>query len=94
MNLTTFRIGFVPLLDMAPIAIAHEMGFAAAEGLALDLHRAPSWSSLRDMLLWGQVDAAQMLAPVPVAMALGGTAGYFAGHVDQWRCHWCCTNSG
>ncbi len=71
MNLTTFRIGFVPLLDMAPIAIAHEMGFAAAEGLALDLHRAPSWSSLRDMLLWGQVDAAQMLAPVPVAMALG-----------------------
>ncbi|TQM92932.1 CmpA/NrtA family ABC transporter substrate-binding protein [Roseinatronobacter monicus] len=71
MNLTTFRIGFVPLLDMAPIAIAHEMGFAAAEGLALELHRAPSWSSLRDMLLWGQVDAAQMLAPVPVAMALG-----------------------
>ncbi|MGY6704425.1 CmpA/NrtA family ABC transporter substrate-binding protein [Roseinatronobacter sp.] len=71
MNLTTCRVGFVPLLDMAPIVIAHEMGFAAAEGLALDLQRAPSWSSLRDMLLWGQVDAAHMLAPVPVAMALG-----------------------
>ncbi len=71
MNLTRFRIGFVPLLDMAPIVIARDMGFAAAEGLALDLQRAPSWSSLRDMLLWGQVEAAQMLAPVPVAMALG-----------------------
>ncbi|MCC5958451.1 CmpA/NrtA family ABC transporter substrate-binding protein [Roseinatronobacter sp. S2] len=71
MNLTTCRIGFVPLLDMAPIVVAHEMGFAQAEGLGLDLQRAPSWSSLRDMLLWGQVDAAQMLAPVPVAMALG-----------------------
>ena len=71
MNLTPLRVGFVPLLDMAPIVIAHEMGFAQAEGLGFDLKRAPSWSSLRDMLLWGQVDAAQMLAPVPVAMALG-----------------------
>ncbi|MBQ0751888.1 MAG: ABC transporter substrate-binding protein [Roseovarius sp.] len=71
MNLTTLRVGFVPLLDMAPIVIAHEMGFAAEEGLGLDLQHAPSWSSLRDMLLWGQVDAAQMLAPLPVAMALG-----------------------
>lgn len=71
MNTATLRVGFVPLLDMAPLAIAHEMGFAADEGLALSLTRAPSWSSLRDMLLWGQVDAAQMLAPVPVAMALG-----------------------
>jgi len=71
MNLTPLRIGFVPLLDMAPIVVAHEFGFAGAEGLALELVRAPSWSSLRDMLLWGQVDAAQMLAPVPVAMALG-----------------------
>ena len=71
MNLTPLRIGFVPLLDVAPIAIAHELGFAQSEGLALGLHRAPSWSSLRDMLIWGRVDAAQMLAPVPVAMALG-----------------------
>ncbi|MGP9790838.1 CmpA/NrtA family ABC transporter substrate-binding protein [Roseinatronobacter sp. NSM] len=71
MNLTPLRLGFVPLLDMAPIVIAREMGFAQAEGLGLELMRAPSWSSLRDMLLWGQVDAAQMLAPVPVAMAMG-----------------------
>lgn len=71
MNLTSLRVGFVPLLDMAPVVVAHEMGFAAEEGLGLDLRRAPSWSSLRDMLLWGQVDAAQMLAPLPVAMALG-----------------------
>lgn len=71
MNLPVIRVGFVPLLDMAPIAVAHELGFAAAEGVELALTRAPSWSSLRDMLLWGHVDAAQMLAPVPVAMALG-----------------------
>ena len=71
MNLRSLNVGFVPLLDMAPIVIAQEMGFAQSEGLALSLHRAPSWSSLRDMLLWGQVQAAHMLAPVPIAMALG-----------------------
>ena len=71
MSLTDLRIGFVPLLDMAPLAIAQEFGFAQTEGLTLDLRAAPSWSSLRDMLLWGQVDAAHILAPLPVAMALG-----------------------
>ena len=65
------RVGFVPLLDMAPLVVAHEIGFAAEEGLVLDLIGAPSWSMLRDMLVYGQVEAAQMLAPVPVAMALG-----------------------
>ena len=78
MNMATLRLGFVPLLDMAPLAIAHEMGFAAAEGLALELARAPSWASLRDMLLWGQVEAAQMLAPVPVALALGRVRGWIS----------------
>lgn len=71
MSATTLRLGFVPLLDMAPLAVAQVMGFAAAEGLELDLCAAPSWSSLRDMLLWGQVEAAHMLAPLPIAVALG-----------------------
>jgi len=71
MNPTPLRIGFVPLLDVAPLAIAHELGFASAEGLELNLRAAPSWSSLRDMLLWGQIEAAHMLAPLPVAMTMG-----------------------
>lgn len=69
-------IGFIPLVDAAPLIVAQEMGFAAQEGLALNLVRAPSWSRLRDMLVFGQVDAAHMLSPVPVASALGlGGAG-------------------
>ncbi len=63
--------GFIPLVDAAPLIVAQEMGFAAEEGLTLELTRAPSWSSLRDMLSFGQVDAAHMLSPVPVAAALG-----------------------
>ena len=64
-------VGYMPLVDAAPLIVAQEMGFAAEEGLELDLKRAPSWSSLRDMLSFGQVDAAHMLSPVPVAAALG-----------------------
>jgi ABC-type nitrate/sulfonate/bicarbonate transport system substrate-binding protein len=80
MMAAALRVGFVPLLDMAPLVVAEAMGFAAAEGLALELRAAPSWSSLRDMLLWGQVDAAHMLAPLPIAMALG--LGAPAGRLD------------
>lgn len=69
-------VGFMPLVDAAPLIVAQEMGFAAEEGLTLALRKAPSWSSLRDMLSFGQVDAAHMLSPVPVATALGlGGAG-------------------
>ncbi len=69
----TVRIsaGYIPLVDAAPFIVAHEMGFAAEEGIELDLKAAPSWSSLRDMLSFGQVDAAHMLSPVPVAAAMG-----------------------
>ena len=64
-------VAYMPLVDAAPLIIAQEMGFAEAEGIALDLIAAPSWSSVRDMLAFGRVDAAHLLSPVPVAMALG-----------------------
>lgn len=76
MKTTSLPVGYIPLVDAAPLIVAQEMGFAAQEGLSFDLRRAPSWSSLRDMLAFGQVDAAHMLAPVPIATALGlGSAG-------------------
>jgi len=75
MKKTRLDVGFVPLLDAAPLIIAQEMGFAAEEGLTLDFHSAPSWSSARDALSFGKVAAAHMLAPVPVAMALGLGSG-------------------
>ncbi|QBF30032.1 CmpA/NrtA family ABC transporter substrate-binding protein [Thalassococcus sp. S3] len=71
MNLHLLRAGFIPLVDAAPLIVAHEIGFAEEEGLALDLRKAPSWSTLRDMVALGQIEAAHMLSPVPVATALG-----------------------
>ncbi|SCZ71150.1 NitT/TauT family transport system ATP-binding protein [Epibacterium ulvae] len=71
MSVETLRLGYVPLVDAAPYIIAHEIGFAEEEHLALDLCAAPSWSALRDWLAVGQVDAAHMLSVLPVALALG-----------------------
>lgn len=71
MKLVKLPVAYVPLVDAAPLIVASEMGFAREEGIELDLIAAPSWSSVRDMLAFGRVDAAHMLSPVPVAMALG-----------------------
>lgn len=71
MSPSRLTLGYVPLVDAAPLLVAQTLGFAREEGLDLTLTPAPSWSTLRDMLGSGQVDAAQMLAPVPVAMAMG-----------------------
>ncbi len=71
MSQTVLNCGYVPLVDCAPLVIAKELGFAAEQGLALNLVRQPSWSALRDMLALGHLDAAQMLSPMPVAMSIG-----------------------
>ncbi len=65
------KIGFIPLLDVAPYVIAREIGFAEEEALSFDMLKAPSWSTLRDWLAIGSVEAAHMLSPVPVVSALG-----------------------
>lgn len=68
---TNLRIAFLPLNDVAVLAAARERGFAEEEGLALDLVRTTSWATLRDRLVYGQVQAAHMLAPLAVAVTLG-----------------------
>ncbi|MEO0993279.1 MAG: CmpA/NrtA family ABC transporter substrate-binding protein [Pseudomonadota bacterium] len=67
----TLSLGYIPLVDSAPLIIAREIGFAAEEGLTFQLHREPSWSSLRDKLALGSLHAAHMLSPLPVAMSMG-----------------------
>jgi len=71
MSLQTLRLGYVPLTDAAPLIMAQELGFAAEEGLSLDLIRLQSWAQSRDMLGLGAVDAAHMLVPLPIAQTLG-----------------------
>jgi len=64
-------LGYVPLVDAAALIVAVEGGFAAEEGLRIDLVRESSWATLRDKLALGLLDGAHMLAPLAIASALG-----------------------
>ncbi|MCW6512101.1 CmpA/NrtA family ABC transporter substrate-binding protein [Lichenifustis flavocetrariae] len=64
-------LGFIPLVDCAPLVVARHKGFAQAEGLELALRRETSWANIRDRVTLGHFDAAHMLAPMPIAATLG-----------------------
>jgi NitT/TauT family transport system ATP-binding protein len=69
--MTPVAIAFLPLTDSAPLIAALEKGFAAEAGIELTLHKTTSWATLRDRLVYGQVQAAHMLAPLAIAVTLG-----------------------
>jgi two-component system, oxyanion-binding sensor len=69
--LTPLRAGFIPLIDAAALIVAADRGFAAEEGVKLELVREVSWANMRDRLMLGQFDAAHMLAPLAIAATLG-----------------------
>jgi NitT/TauT family transport system ATP-binding protein/nitrate/nitrite transport system substrate-binding protein len=68
---TALTIGFVPLTDSAPLVVAKALGFFEDEGINVTLQKQNSWATLRDKLHAGVLDAAQMLAPMPLASSLG-----------------------
>jgi nitrate/nitrite transport system substrate-binding protein len=68
---TRLKIGIVPLIDAAPVIVAKERGFFAEQGLSVEISREPSWSNIRDKVAVGVLDAAQMLATMPLAGTLG-----------------------
>lgn len=65
------RIGYVPLIDCAIPVAAAELGFDRQHGIRLRLEREPSWASIRDKLAFGSLDAAHMLAGMPLAATIG-----------------------
>jgi two-component system, oxyanion-binding sensor len=67
----TLRIGYIPLVDATALLVAVDRGFAAAEGLSIELVREVSWSNVRDKLNIGLFDAAHLLSPVAIASSLG-----------------------
>jgi NitT/TauT family transport system ATP-binding protein len=69
--MTPIRIAFLPLTDCAILAAAKECGFAEKHGLSLELVRDVSWATIRDRLVYRQVECAHLLAPLAVAVTLG-----------------------
>lgn len=64
-------LGFIPLNDAAPLIVARDKGFFAAEGLTVELSREASWATVRDKVAVGALDGAHMLAPLALATSLG-----------------------
>ncbi|MDP1873190.1 CmpA/NrtA family ABC transporter substrate-binding protein [Phenylobacterium sp.] len=65
------QLGFIPLVDAAPLIVAQEKGYFAAEGLSVSLSREGSWATVRDKVAAGALDGAHMLAPMVLASSLG-----------------------
>ncbi len=68
---SALRLGYIPLIDCLPLVIAQERGLFAAQGLSVELTCEASWANIRDKLIVGHLDGAQMLAPMLLAASLG-----------------------
>lgn len=69
----SIRLGYVPLTDCAPLAVAHETGLFEKHGLNVSLHRELGWATIRDSLFYGDLDAAQSIAGIAFALGFGLT---------------------
>lgn len=66
------ELGFIPLTDCAPLVVAKEKGFFEKYGLTeVVLSREPSWKEIAIGVGTGRLDAAQMVAGMPLALTLG-----------------------
>ncbi|MFM7406364.1 MAG: nitrate ABC transporter ATP-binding protein [Cuspidothrix sp.] len=65
------EIGYIPLTQAAPLIIAKEKGFFAEYGLEVNLKSENSWKEIATGVATGRLDAAQMVAGIPLAMTLG-----------------------
>jgi len=65
------NLGFMALTDASSLIVAATQGFAQPYGLTLNLERQSSWSSVRDKLVEGQLDAAHALYGLIYAVDLG-----------------------
>ena len=65
------RVGFLALTDAAPLVAAQELGIFSHHGLRVQLNREVGWATIRDKIIYGELDAAQALAPMLWAVQLG-----------------------
>ncbi len=70
-NIRRLKIGYVPLIDCAPFLVAQEKGFFARYDLNVELSREPGWATIRDKIIYGELDAAHAVAGMPFAASLG-----------------------
>src|SRR4051812_11099896 len=65
------RIGFLALTDAAPFVAAQELGFFARYQLDVQLRREIGWATIREKIIYGELDAAHAPAPMLWSTELG-----------------------
>ncbi|MGO3414026.1 MAG: CmpA/NrtA family ABC transporter substrate-binding protein [Kluyvera intermedia] len=70
-ELQTVNVGFIPLTDCAPLAIASLKGFDKKYGITLVPSKEASWAAVRDKLVNGELDAAHILYGLLYGLELG-----------------------
>ncbi len=65
------RIGFIPLSDCAPLIVARSRELFRKHGVKVELSCEVGWATIREKLLYGQVDAAHAIAGLALAMRMG-----------------------
>ncbi len=63
--------GFIKLTDMAPLAIAKELGYFEDEGLFVTIEAQSNWKNVLDRVIDGEIDGSHMLAGQPIAANAG-----------------------
>ncbi|WPJ96348.1 CmpA/NrtA family ABC transporter substrate-binding protein [Coraliomargarita algicola] len=67
----SIKLGYVRLLDAAPLVVADSLGMFREAGLDVELSREVGWATIRDKLAFGELDVAQALSPLPLVMQMG-----------------------
>ena len=65
------RLGFIALCDCAPLVMARELGLYAKYGLRVELKREVGWATIRDKIVYRELDGAHALAPMVFAATFG-----------------------
>ena len=67
----SLKVGFIPITCATPLIMAHPLGIYARYGLDVEVVKTAGWAVIRDKSINREYDAAQMLAPMPLALTLG-----------------------
>jgi len=75
-EVSTAKLGFIPLTDCAPLVIAQEKGFFKKYGMTdVQVVKQASWGTTRDNLVLGSegggIDGAHILTPMPYLISQG-----------------------
>ena len=71
----TISLGFIPILEAAPLVIGVEKGFFAKHGLEVKLSKQANWGAARDNVVLGSsgggIDGGQWQLPMPQMISEG-----------------------